>query len=64
MVWKDKPTFHASHHVTAITFLLIGISTTGILFVFTLVSNQNHTAIAQQRKLQGMQNNATIQLLH
>ena len=52
MVGKDKLTFRASHHVNAITFLLIGI-----LFVFTLVLNQNHTAIAQQQKLQGMQNN-------
>gem|GEM_PF-4830801 len=38
MVGKDKPTFRASHHVNAITFLLIGIIiTTSILFVFTLV---------------------------
>ena len=45
MVGKDKPKFHASsHHVTAITFLLIGIITTGILSIFTLVLNQNHTA--------------------
>jgi hypothetical protein len=36
---KDKPAFHASHHVTAITFLLIGIIATGI-FVCTLVLNQ------------------------
>jgi hypothetical protein len=28
MVGKDKPTVHASHHVTAITFLLIGITIT------------------------------------
>jgi hypothetical protein len=52
MVGEDKPTFHASqHHVNAITFLLIGlIITTGILFVFTLVLNQNHnTAMAQQQ---------------
>jgi threonine dehydrogenase-like Zn-dependent dehydrogenase len=40
MVGKDKPTFHASHHVTAITFLIIGIIATGILFVCTLVLNQ------------------------
>ncbi len=47
---KDKPAFHASHHGTAITFLLIGIIiTTSILFVFTLVLNQNHTAMAQQQ---------------
>ena len=50
MVGKDKPTFHASHHVTAITFLIIGIITTSILFVFTLVLNQNHTAMAQQQE--------------
>jgi hypothetical protein len=36
---KDKPAFYASHHVTAITFLLIGIIATGI-FVCTLVLNQ------------------------
>ena len=48
---KDKPAFHASHHhVTAIMFLLIGIIATGILFAFTLVLNQNHTAIAQQQE--------------
>ena len=47
---KDKSTFHVSHHVTAITFLLIGIIATGILFAFTLVLNQNHTAMAQQQQ--------------
>src|SRR5918994_5728471 len=56
MVGKDKPTFHASHHVTAITFLFIGIIiTTSILFVFPLVLNQNHTAMAQQQQLQQQQ---------
>jgi hypothetical protein len=56
MVRKDKPTFHASHHVSAITFLLIGIIiTTSILFVFTLVLNQNHTAMAQQQQQQQQQ---------
>ena len=45
---RDKPAFHTSHHVTAITFLLIGIITTDTLFVFTLVLNQNHTAMAQE----------------
>ena len=50
MVGKDKSTFHASHHVTAITFLLIGIIATSILFAFTLVLNQNHTAMAQQQQ--------------
>jgi pimeloyl-ACP methyl ester carboxylesterase len=34
--------------VTAITFLIIGIISTGILFAFTLVLNQDHTAMAQQ----------------
>jgi pimeloyl-ACP methyl ester carboxylesterase len=53
MAGKDKPTFHASHHVTAITFLMIGIIiTTSISFAFTLVLNQNHTAMAQQQQLQ------------
>jgi hypothetical protein len=45
---RDKPAFHTSHHVTAITFLLIGIITTDTLFIFTLVLNQNHTAMAQE----------------
>jgi pimeloyl-ACP methyl ester carboxylesterase len=54
---KDKPAFYASHHhVTAITFLLIGIIiTTGISSAFTLVLNQNHTATAQQQQLQANQ---------
>jgi hypothetical protein len=49
MVEKDKPKFHASsHHMTTITFLMIGIIiTTGTLSVFTSVLNQNHTAMAQ-----------------
>src|SRR5919112_5396423 len=46
---KDKSTFHASRHMTAITFLLIGIITISILFVFTLLLNQNHTEMAQQQ---------------
>src|SRR3712207_1237008 len=61
MVGKDKPTFYASHHhVNAITFLLIGIViiTTSILFVFPLVLNQNHPAIAQQQQMQA--NNQTF----
>jgi pimeloyl-ACP methyl ester carboxylesterase len=53
---KDKSTFHASHHVTTITFLIIGIIATGILFAFTLVLDQNHTAMAQQQ----MQANQTF----
>ena len=56
VVGKDKPTFHASHHVAAITFLLIGIIiTTSISFAFTLVLNQNHTAMAQQQLQQQQQ---------
>src|SRR5512133_2113603 len=53
MVGKDKPTFHAPHRIMLITFIMIGIIVTGI-FVFTLVLNQNHTAIAQQQQLSGM----------
>jgi pimeloyl-ACP methyl ester carboxylesterase len=49
MVGKDKH-IPASHHVTAITFLIIGIIiTTSISFIFTLVLNQNYTAMAQQQ---------------
>ena len=36
--------------MSAITFLIIGIIATGILFAFTLVLNQNHTAMAQQQQ--------------
>ena len=49
MVGKDKSAFHATYHVTAITFLIIGIIATG-MFAFTLVLNQNHTAMAQQQQ--------------
>src|SRR5215213_1729797 len=53
MVGKDKPSFHGLHHVNAITFLLIGIIiTSSISFAFTLVLNQNHTAMAQQQQMQ------------
>jgi pimeloyl-ACP methyl ester carboxylesterase len=48
MVGKDKPSYHAQHHVTAITFLIIGIITTSTLYAFPLILNQNHTAMAQQ----------------
>jgi hypothetical protein len=50
---EDKPTFYVSHHVTAITFLLIGIIiiTTSISFVFPLTLNQKHIAMAQQEQL-------------
>jgi pimeloyl-ACP methyl ester carboxylesterase len=51
MVVKDKPSFYASHHVTAITFLIIGIITTSTLFAFPLMLNQNHIAIAQGQQL-------------
>jgi hypothetical protein len=47
MVRKGKH-IPASHYVTAMTFLLIGIITTSI-FAFTLVLNQNYTAMAQQQ---------------
>jgi pimeloyl-ACP methyl ester carboxylesterase len=53
MVGKDKPSFHASQYVNAITFLLIGIIiTTSMSFVFPIVLNQNHTAMAQQQQMQ------------
>src|ERR1041384_1937730 len=50
MVGKNKSTFHASHHITAITFLMISIIATGILFVCTIASYKNHTAMAQQQQ--------------
>src|ERR687890_2168502 len=53
MVGKDKSSFHASRHLTATTFLMIGIITTGTLFVFTLILNENHTAMAQQQQPTG-----------
>jgi hypothetical protein len=49
-VAKDKPSFHALHHMTTITFLLIGIITTGALFVFIPVLYKNHNAMAQQQQ--------------
>jgi alpha/beta hydrolase fold len=62
MVGKDKPTFHASHHVTAITFLLIGIIiATSMLFVFPLVLNNNYTAMAQQQSQQQQQQQQQMQ---
>jgi pimeloyl-ACP methyl ester carboxylesterase len=53
VVGKDEPRFYASHHGPAITFLLIGITTTSIMSAFTLVLNQNHTAMAQQQQQNG-----------
>jgi len=38
--------------MTANTFLLIAIITTGILFAFPLILNQSHTAMAQQQQQQ------------
>jgi pimeloyl-ACP methyl ester carboxylesterase len=50
MASKGKPAFYTSHNGIAIKFLLIGIIiTTGMLSAFTLVLNQNHTAMAQQQ---------------
>jgi glyoxylase-like metal-dependent hydrolase (beta-lactamase superfamily II) len=60
MVGKDKPTFYAPHHMMLITFIMIGIIATGI-FVFTLVLNQNHTAMAQQQQqLSGIQSSNAL----
>jgi pimeloyl-ACP methyl ester carboxylesterase len=50
MVGKDTK-LYASHYVTAITFPMIGIIATSILFVFTLVLNENNTAVAQQQPM-------------
>jgi alpha/beta hydrolase fold len=53
MVRKDESTFHTSRRMTATTFLLIAIITTGTLFAFPLVLNQSHTAMSQQQQLSG-----------
>ena len=50
MVRKDKSTFHTSRHITA-TVLLMVITTTSTLFVFTVVLLKSHTAMAQQPQL-------------
>jgi uncharacterized alpha/beta hydrolase family protein len=47
---KEKSTFHFLFHMKAITFLMIIIIVTGILFVSSLILNQNQTAIAQQQQ--------------
>jgi glyoxylase-like metal-dependent hydrolase (beta-lactamase superfamily II) len=60
LVKKDKLSFYASHHMTAITFLIIGIITTSTLFVFTPVLNQNHTAMAQKQQLSGIQSSNAL----
>ena len=49
---KDNSSFHLSFYMTAIMFLTILIVTTGILFVSSLILNQNHTAIAQRQQPQ------------
>jgi hypothetical protein len=46
--WRRKIHIPASHHVIAITLLIIGIIATSI-FAFTLVLKQSRTAIAQQQ---------------
>jgi alpha/beta hydrolase family protein len=48
MDWKDKSIFHISYRFITITFFMIGIIVTGILFIGTLVLDQKHTAMAQQ----------------
>ena len=50
MVGKDKPKFHTSCQMTATTFLLIAIITTGTLFAFQLVFSRSHIAMAQQQQ--------------
>ena len=49
---KDRSLSYVPYH-SRTKFLLIGIITTGILFVFTLEFNQNHTVMAQQQGLNG-----------
>jgi glyoxylase-like metal-dependent hydrolase (beta-lactamase superfamily II) len=61
MVEKDKPEFHtSSYHMTATTFLMIGIITTSTLFAFTPILNQKNTAMAQQQQLSGIQSSNAL----
>jgi hypothetical protein len=48
---KDTSTIHASRWMSVTTFLMIGILTSGTLFVLTLALNQNHAAMAQKTNL-------------
>lgn len=50
-------TVHLLFHVKTITFLIIRLATSTVLIPLGL--NQNQIAIAQQQKLQGVQNNQT-----
>jgi pimeloyl-ACP methyl ester carboxylesterase len=50
---KDNSSFHLSFYMTAM-FPAILIVATGILFVSSLILNQNHTAIAQQPQEQAL----------
>ena len=49
---KNASTIHASRRMTVTTFLMIGILTSGTLFAFPLVLNQNqhHTVMAQEQQ--------------
>ena len=53
----DNCTLNLPFHVKTITFLIILLATSTVLIPLGL--NQNQIAIAQQQKLQGMQNNQT-----
>jgi alpha/beta hydrolase fold len=47
---KDKPTFHLPFNVKAITFPMIVIIVTSVLFVISfIILSQNQTAVAQQQ---------------
>jgi len=50
----DNSILNLPFHVKTIPFLMIGIILTGILFVFTLVINHNHTAMARQQQPNGI----------
>ena len=45
-----ETTFHTSHYVTAITFLMIGIIIVTGISVSSLILNQNQPAVAQQQQ--------------
>ena len=55
----DNSILNLIFHVKTITFLMIGITIVTGISVSSLIFNQNQIVIAQQQKLQGMQNNQT-----
>jgi pimeloyl-ACP methyl ester carboxylesterase len=56
---EEKFVLNLTFHAKTITFLIIGIIIVTSISVSSIIFNQNQSAIAQQQKLQGVQNNQT-----